>query len=491
MTETKDISTQNPQNTQTQDNYFDNLNSSETSAQETLKTKESLLNQLNEEQGIHFNDIIEQIETYTKEGEFGSNTILITGKAGTGKSYLSSKIVKYFQDNPLDRKNKRVQCTALTHQAVKELGKKLISSDVKINGLNGVSTVHSYFRIKPVINFKTGKEEYVVEDDEKIKKCSILLIDEVSMLDGELWNLITSKSYLYGTIILIGDEYQVPPVNNSEFNLFQNPNITKFKLENIVRQAEGNPIIQLASEIVEKIENKDYSNQSFCIRRIIDYSKKHNEIKFVEDSKEFLQEYYDYVKEDIGKPILNSRFYDSFMTTYTNAAVDSFNHIAKCIFKQSNTVNLVDKGDLLILQEPAFDPYIDNCLMMNNGSEFYVEKLEEEIYKGIPIYVAYNKDNFIRIIKPEGKLKYSNEIKKLANAARIDRKLWIKFYSFKKKFVEVKQCFACTTHKSQGSTVGRVFFDLHNLPWSTDIDLAFRLCYVAITRTSDMLVAKN
>jgi len=443
---------------------------------------------LNNEQQKYFDDIVSRIIQNHKEGDFDSNYILITGKAGTGKSYLAASLVKYFQDNPVS--NYGIQCTALTHKALNELKKKLASTSVNLNDINGVSTVHSYFNIKASINFTTGKEEFKIQQHSKQpKKCSILFIDEVSMLDEELFKLIETQRHLYSSVILVGDEFQVPPVNDSNYNLFQDPNIHKYKLNSIVRQAEGNPVIMLASEIVQKIETKDYKVPSFCIRKIIEYSKKPgNQIVVTDNRGDFLQEYYNYVKEDIGKPLQNSNFTKSFMTTFTNKTVDSFNYIAKCIYKQSNKVNYIDVGDLLVLQAPAFDPYIDDTIIAQNNSDYVVEKLEEDTYDGIPIYVAYNSDNFIRIVKPESVNLFEMKLEKMAKDAKIDGRLWKNYYNFKNKFTEVKQCFACTTHKAQGSTVDRVFVDLKDLPWSQDIDLAFRLCYVALTRTSDVVV---
>ena len=128
---------------------------------------------LNDEQQIYFNEIVESIKQQHKDGSFDSNYLMITGKAGTGKSFLSSMIVKYFQDNPLGKKG--IQCTALTHKALNELRKKLTAVGVDEMNLNGVSTIHSYFQIKPTINTKTGVEEFTVQKFKKAKPdCEVI-----------------------------------------------------------------------------------------------------------------------------------------------------------------------------------------------------------------------------------------------------------------------------------------------------------------------------
>ncbi len=445
---------------------------------------------LNEEQQNYYNQINYIVESNIEEGDFETPHILVTGKAGSGKSYLISALVKYFTDNTNKLKRKS-QCTALTHKALNELRKKLKENDVNEDDLNGVSTLHSYFGIKAQINYKTGEEEFKVDRFKKPKKCGILFIDEVSMMDDVLWKIVKSQRHLYSAIILCGDEFQVPPVNDSDYNIFNDSSIKKFKLNNIVRQAADNPIIKLASEIVQKIETKDFKNKSFCLKRIDDYSKIHTEINYTHDSSEFIRWYYDIVKEDAGKPIFESKFYTSLITTFTNKTVNSFNYIAKSIYRSTNKINFIDEGDVVVLQDPGFDPYIPDSIIFQNNSEILVQRLEEDTYEGIPIYIIHTDETFLRVAKPEGEELLNSKLSKLANNAKLNGKLWRNYYDFKKKFVSIKQVFACTTHKAQGSTVENVFVDLRDMPWVQDTELAFRLCYVAITRCSSMCFCKN
>jgi len=445
---------------------------------------------LNDEQQAYFDDIVSNIVQNHADGAFDANYLLITGKAGSGKSTLSAKLAKYFTDKPISKY--KVQCTALTHKAKAELQKKLASVGIKPDDMN-ISTVHSYFNIKAKINYKTGVEEFDVDSyAKKPKKCSLLLIDEVSMMDEALFKLVKSQKHLYETIILIGDEFQVPPVNESNYNLFQDNNIHKFKLNNIVRQAQNNPIILLASEIVEKIENKDYKDVSFCLKKASEYSKTTNKIEIVGNNRQLVEKYYEYVKEDIGKPIMESKFYKSFFTTFTNKTVNSLNYVAKCIYKNSNKINYLDEGDLLVMQSPAFDDFLPDVIIAQNNAEILVKKIIDDTYENIPVYIVYFDaeagENTLRIVKPESIDLYNAHLEKLAQRARVDGRQWKMFYDFKKKFAEVKQAFAATLHKLQGSTVDRVFIEARDLPWNNDPNLAYRLFYVSITRTSDKAV---
>jgi len=446
---------------------------------------------LNKDQQQIFNAIFKSIMMHKKEGYFGSNYMMITGAAGTGKSTLAAEIIRYFTHNDILRND--IQCTALTHKALNELRKKMDEIGIDENDLNGISTIHSYMGIKPVINPKTGKEEFKAEYNSKQKKCSILIIDEVSMMDNELFKIVQNGTQLFDEIILIGDEFQVPPVNNTEMKLFKDPNIQKFELTEVTRQAKGNPIIQLSQEIVHKIRNKDYKNVNFCIDKIKEYSK-HDQIE-IHDKAGFLDNYADYVKNDHGKFLPDSKFTDAMITTFTNDAVNYYNYIAKCIYKQSNNINYIDVGDILVPQNPVFHPYNGDDIIAMNNAEIYVHELEEITYEGIPCFKVFFGESFMRVVKPDSIDIYDTkleEIKYLALNAEPKQKgaYWQQFYAFKNKFAVVKQIFACTLHKAQGSTVDRVFIDLNNMPWRRDPDLAFRLTYVGITRSADKCICK-
>jgi len=442
---------------------------------------------LNNEQGKIAKQIIDNIHYDISQGGFDNNTYLITGRAGTGKSYLAGSIIDYFQKN-----NFKIQCTALTHKALKEIRDKLLAQGINMDDLNGISTVHSYFGIKPVINTKTGEEEFSVNQFKKPRKCDILFIDEVSMMDLSLYKLVKSQQHLYKTTVLIGDEYQISPVNKHDKTIFDFKSIKKYELNNIVRQAEGNKIIELASEIVQKIKNKDYKDKSFCIKKVKEYSKVSDNIDIVFNSNDFIKKYWEFTNEDAQKPYFKSKFSQALITTFTNKVVDNYNYIAKCIMKQTREINYIDVGDVIVLQSPAFDPYLPDDIILNNNSEVIINSIEEESYEGIPIYEVTVEDNLmLRIIKPESTDIYLKELQKYRQAALSNGKFWKKFYEFKNKFVEIKQAYACTCHKAQGSTYERVYVDFKDLPWTTDTDLAFRLAYVGLTRASDKVIVST
>ena len=73
-------------------------------------------------------------------------------------------------------------------------------------------------------------------------KADLIIVDEASMVDAEIWADLRSFNI---PILAVGDHGQLPPIRG-DFNLMRNPGL---RLERIHRQAEGNPIIKLSERV--------------------------------------------------------------------------------------------------------------------------------------------------------------------------------------------------------------------------------------------------
>lgn len=125
--------------------------------------------------------------------------MFITGKGGTGKSYLTRQIIDYCYEN-----DKEIIVCAPTGVAAQN-----------IEG----ATLHSTFRIKSQI----VEPNSLCKDKGKlniIKKCDIILIDEISMCRIDVFtyvcNTIMSLEGKMPQIVVVGDFYQLPPVLTSK-----------------------------------------------------------------------------------------------------------------------------------------------------------------------------------------------------------------------------------------------------------------------------------
>ncbi len=155
----------------------------------------------------------------------------IGGYAGTGKTTVAKSIVDYFG---------RVICCAFTGKAAYRLREK---------GLANTSTIH-----RAIYRYDASTMSFKLKNDEDIEG-SYFLIDEGSMISGELWRDLNS----FGKpLILLGDPGQLAPIG-SDPALMREPDVV---LHRIHRQAAGSGIIQFATNIRLNIHKQymDYSN---------------------------------------------------------------------------------------------------------------------------------------------------------------------------------------------------------------------------------------
>lgn len=107
------------------------------------------------------------------------------------------------------------------------------------NGCEGASTIHGL--IYDVKERSDGAVEFVLNLESPAAQAALIVIDECSMVDEDLGRDLMS----FGTpILVLGDPAQLPPVRSAGFFTDATPDVM---LTEIHRQAEGNPIIQMAT----------------------------------------------------------------------------------------------------------------------------------------------------------------------------------------------------------------------------------------------------
>ncbi len=137
--------------------------------------------------------------------ESGSS-VLLTGAAGTGKTYVLNKFIKRAK-----KQGKHVAVTATTGLAATHL------SGTTIHAWSGIG-VHDTFD-------KHMRAKIAKTRQELIKRADILVIDEISMLHDfrldmvdEILRHVRGNEQPFGgmQVVLCGDFFQLPPVNRSD-----------------------------------------------------------------------------------------------------------------------------------------------------------------------------------------------------------------------------------------------------------------------------------
>lgn len=136
----------------------------------------------------------------------GAN-VFLTGSAGTGKTFLLNKFIKYLKDEQI-----KAGITASTGIASTHIGGTTIHSWSGI----GIAKDIDDPKIRKFLKRKTPKWK-------EIRDTKVLIIDEISMLDSERLSLIDrvcreiKDPFLpFGGIQLVvcGDFFQLPPIND-------------------------------------------------------------------------------------------------------------------------------------------------------------------------------------------------------------------------------------------------------------------------------------
>jgi len=430
-----------------------------------------------------FKSISVQIEEIIKIDMMWDNMLVLSGPAGSGKTYLTTKIVEYFHKNT----DYTVTITAPTHKALHVLHKNLVKANLL--GVN-TKTIQSFLNIKLFTDYDKGVQKFRPDKNKSNKetvKTDLLIVDECSMVSKELYEYIVEavEQERVKAVLFVGDPFQLLPVDSSQNGVFSTVK-NQYKLTEIVRQAEGSYIIKLATEIRKMIETKNYVPLQNFFKHYHDES-----IEYFHNQENFLKDFYS------KKGWMNE---DRIVTSYTNKDVDAFNRMIRTHYwhsekSVSNPTTLM-KGDTLVFNSTYT---INGVIKFLNGDEVKLSYAEEAYSEQMAVKywicktgIGMDEEQFF-VIDPNSKALFNKKLDLMAKNAKFEKdrekrkKMWEAFFATCEVFADVKYIYASTIHKLQGSTHETVYIDLYGASMNThvDLDMLYRLVYVSVTRASD------
>jgi ATP-dependent exoDNAse (exonuclease V) alpha subunit len=431
-------------------------------------------------------EAVDLMVTWAKRKTFES-TFTLSGSAGTGKTTVTNQFIRECSID-IDR----IAVSAPTHKA-----KEVIQS---VTGLQGF-TLQSLLGLRPdteLANFDPNNPAFSPQSDPLIGEYKLIIIDECSMVNKELYDHLVRQSKIYGVkLLFLGDPNQLPPINEKLSKTFENKEFA-YKLKQVVRQSKENPITELLDILQKDIENKTYN--------YVNYFNKEKTILNVNNEGYIITRHVPTFQEYLLADFQSQEFsfnidYCKFLS-YTNTSVNAVNKfIRKNIM---NTEEELAEGDLLLCYKTYSTP--DGKIITSNSKDYLV-KSTENIYSSflncncISVELfdkEYNEVEKRIFVKNSDLPIFAGLIEKKISQAKAKRSLWKAYFDFKAKYMVLAPVvnqynktlvgkdfdygYGITVHKSQGSTYDITYLNIADILSNYDNEEKKKLLYVALSR---------
>ena len=445
---------------------------------------------LNEGQLTAYNNITKWISNKNDNSMW-----LLEGYAGTGKTFLLSRILRHVL---MGHPKWKIAITAPTNKAVRVAKRMCDIDDVRVT----FQTVHRMLGLKEKIT-DDGRQLFERDAFNKLPDLAtyhLVVIDESSMLNDELFKEIENYRGCV-KILFVGDPAQIPPVGAEDSIPFDKIsrmtwNINVVQLNEVMRQAAENPIIAASMEIRNNLE------KGSPIKKYNTVINNNKGIVFFNMNEE--------TERNKINPLLTKLFNcDDFRTdpdhakviAWRNSTVNSFNNIIRKILYGDNAAKIV-VGEKLIADKPI---QRKDELLFNTNDEFEVEsfKIKTSIFgdtdyrcelQYYEAMVEKEEDGerirkVIRILHESSERVFQNNAVLLKRNAIKEKKgkAWRDYYSFIREFADINYNYSLTGHKCQGSTYKNVIIVEDDIEFNRNIIERNRIRYTVYTRPSETL----
>ena len=393
---------------------------------------------------------------------------LLTGYAGTGKTTLLQRFIRGLRDRGDQRP---IVLSAFSNKATKVLVAMAAQWGLEIDAM----TCCKLLGLRPVINEDDGKQMFQLDRQQgsQIDRYRLVIIDECSMINQELWELLVNAvSNLYrGTqILFVGDSAQLPPVNEPESACFRQI-VHRAELTEVVRY--GGAIGVIAEDIRRNLErdrlprftsatNTDNTEGCFVLPR---------------PAWETL------LIRAFTSPAYQKNPDPVRALAYTNRRVAQLNHTIRSAIYGPNALRFVP-GERLIALTPCLE---EDAIVLPTSAECEVIHAARGREGEWPLWIleveTENGDyKTLRVLHESGQAEFKAKVDVLAQEKR-----WMEFWDLQQRFHAVDYAYSLTIHKRQGSTFQDVFVDVPSMLSNRNLIERNQLCYVAFTRAAKRL----
>lgn len=433
---------------------------------------------------------LEKMEIFLDSKE---SVLVLQGYAGTGKTAILNEYIQY-----LDSIDANFTLCAPTHKA------KLVMEDV--TGYDAI-TVHKLLALSPNIeifeldykDLKFRTNGFGVIPDE-----GIVIIDEASMINDEIYKLLTEMCANFNTkLLFIGDKAQIQGVGNQHTSkVFDCLNI--ITLTKIHRQANTNGLLPLLAKLRERPMPKFKPIEA-----------PEGSLFVFNDAKEFMNQSINFVR----KAVKEQNVTGTKIIAYTNARVQGFNQCVRRMLWEANAEKPYNQYEFLT----GYENFEFNGMQFYNSLDYIIISPPKMVEKHIPHYIklpgwelelydtVYKIVLTVFILDRDLSQDYINSLAAQMEGIRISAIeaknygnrtkssfLWKHYYEMIKSFGTPKDIlwdnrvvkkktfdygYASTVHKVQGSSLNTIFVDMKNVMSCRNIDEVRQMQYVSLSRT--------
>ena len=362
------------------------------------------------------------------------NFLIITGGPGTGKTTIIKAIVELYKrlnNYDYDKLCERISLLAPTGRAAKRMSEATLLP---------ASTIHRFLK------WNKDNNEFQVNEDNK-DFSEFIIVDEVSMIDTNLFASLLKGLTNNVKIILVGDANQLPSVSEGQVlkDLIESEIINTIELKNLYRQDEDSYMVDLAYAINSGEMDDNYTD-------------KRSDYNFIECSSQSIKENVVTVASKALEKGFDIKDIQVLAPMYKGEnGIDALNEALQNLFnKKELEKKEVRNGDVIFREGDKVIQLVnqpdDNIFNGDIGFIKYIKNKHETDSKKNEIFIDY-----------EG-----NTVKYLP-----------------KDFLNFKHGYAISIHKSQGSE-----FDLVIMPMTNHYSrmLYRKIIYTGVTRAKKSLV---
>lgn len=415
---------------QAEANIVDRLYDMSSREAKKYKNLDKLLSELEKINSIKYND--EQRKAIIKALE--DNILIITGGPGTGKTTIIKAITELYQHvNKLDYDEftEKLALLAPTGRASKRMSESTFLP---------ASTIHRFLK------WNKDDEKFMVNEENK-SNVELVIIDEVSMIDINLFDSLLKGLKRNVKMILVGDYDQLPSVGPGNLlkDLICSDVLDVVHLNHLYRQDEDSYIISLAYEIKDGNLSENYLN-TYNDYTFLKCSANYIKSNLMRLCEKVIEKGYDYKRLQILAPMYKGE-----------NGIDALNKELQNVFNPPSSEKREVKVGEVIFREN------DKILQLVNMPD-------ENVFNGDIGVIKY--------------IKYGNTSKSKKDEIYVDFEGNLVKYT-PKDFNKIKHGFIISIHKSQGSEFEMVIMPMAH---SYRRMLYKKLVYTGVTRAKKKLI---